>query len=50
LGKKWTEEILFAETEALSPEFLRQLQKAKEDRTSNQAPENTTHKLADPQR
>lgn len=34
MGRTWTEEILFTETNGLGVEFLKQLQKAKEERTS----------------
>jgi len=36
IGKNWTEEILFTEAVGLSPEFLNQLQKNKEQKASNQ--------------
>jgi hypothetical protein len=49
-GRKWTEEILFTEVGALSPEFLRQLQKAKEDRASNHGSEDSARTPADPRR
>ena len=48
-GKIWTEEILYTETGALSPAFLRQLQETKEKRASNKVPVDTTRPLADPQ-
>jgi len=49
LGKNWTEEILYTETGALSPAFLRLLQEAKENRASNKVPVDTAHPLTDPQ-
>lgn len=50
VGSKWREDIIFTEVGSLSPEFLRQLQKAKEDRASKHASEDAARKLADPQR